>query len=316
MDTVDRRSPDSVGSRPPPGGWPGAASDLPSRRAERRDHPDGEDGEEDHEDRPRRDNQTQAIAAGGAESSDHIDRTAASATSRQPAAEHVAGVGGRLAPGTRPALTVDHPSEHQPGHQQEVFQRRRSSRGRLYSPPQSPRGGWSHRDVSRRFGHASLISALALSPDGHTLVSGDGSGVLIFGDLVAWCERARAQGHRTGVSTLAFDPDGLPDLACNLARRFDAGDREPRRGRQTLAGRAPVTARDGVGGRPGGSASGPEVLARGRRVEYGRHDAVGQARTIPSRPDESSAEVSEAKFSSLTAPACPGRPRWRSPRAG
>ena len=48
----------------------------------------------------------------------------------------------------------------------------------------------AHREVSLLFGHESHVTALALSPDGRTLISGDYYGVIVFWDLVAWQERA------------------------------------------------------------------------------------------------------------------------------
>ncbi len=66
----------------------------------------------------------------------------------------------------------------------------------------------AHRDASLLFGHESPVYALALSPDGHTLVSGDQQGILVFWDLVAWRERARVSGHEHGVGNLVFAPDG------------------------------------------------------------------------------------------------------------
>ena len=41
----------------------------------------------------------------------------------------------------------------------------------------------SHRDVSRLYGHDTPVSALAISPDGRRLVSGDENGTIIFWDV-------------------------------------------------------------------------------------------------------------------------------------
>jgi WD40 repeat protein len=66
----------------------------------------------------------------------------------------------------------------------------------------------AHRDVSVLFGHESPVSALALSPDARTLVSGDQAGDVLFWDLVEWRVRAGARGQRDPVHLLAFAPDG------------------------------------------------------------------------------------------------------------
>jgi len=74
----------------------------------------------------------------------------------------------------------------------------------------------AHRDVSLFFGHESPVNALAVSPDGRTLVSGDESGVLVFWDLVTRRERARTRAAGTVVHTVAFAPDGRTVAASHV----------------------------------------------------------------------------------------------------
>jgi WD40 repeat protein len=66
----------------------------------------------------------------------------------------------------------------------------------------------AHRDVSVLFGHESPISALALSPDARTLVTGDQAGDVLVWDLADWRLRAGARGRRDPIRLLAFAPDG------------------------------------------------------------------------------------------------------------
>ncbi len=63
-----------------------------------------------------------------------------------------------------------------------------------------------HRDVSV-LTHFDALS-MTLSPDGRTLVAGDGHGSLMFWDLAANRERARLQAHAKEVSGLRFSVDG------------------------------------------------------------------------------------------------------------
>ena len=63
-----------------------------------------------------------------------------------------------------------------------------------------------NRDVSVLTDHES--TTMILSPDGRTLVSGDGYGSLVIWDLAAGRERKRFQGHPREVSGLIFSSDG------------------------------------------------------------------------------------------------------------
>jgi eukaryotic-like serine/threonine-protein kinase len=63
-----------------------------------------------------------------------------------------------------------------------------------------------HRDVSVLTNHETM--SMIVSPDGRTLVSGDGYGSLIIWDLATGRERKRFQGHPREVSGLMFSSDG------------------------------------------------------------------------------------------------------------
>jgi WD40 repeat protein len=63
-----------------------------------------------------------------------------------------------------------------------------------------------HHDFSVLTGHEPL--SMIVSPDGRTLVSGDGYGSLLFWDLASGRERIRFQGHARQVSGLLFSPNG------------------------------------------------------------------------------------------------------------
>lgn len=76
----------------------------------------------------------------------------------------------------------------------------------------------AHRDVSLLFGHESPVAALAVAPDGRTLVSGDERGVLVFWDLPTWRERARTPGGAPWVHTIAFAPDGRTVASSHVTR--------------------------------------------------------------------------------------------------
>jgi WD40 repeat protein len=72
----------------------------------------------------------------------------------------------------------------------------------------------ANRDVSLLFGHESWVLALAVSPDGRTLVTGDESGVIVFWDLVTRRERGRTRSQGKNVQRLAFAPDGRAVVSC------------------------------------------------------------------------------------------------------
>ncbi len=84
---------------------------------------------------------------------------------------------------------------------------------------------WNHLrracecDISMLARHETPITAMALAPDGRTLVSADFDGVMIFWDIAGSRERARVQGHAGQVPSLAFSPDGLTLVSCS----FDPG---------------------------------------------------------------------------------------------
>jgi WD40 repeat protein/serine/threonine protein kinase len=73
--------------------------------------------------------------------------------------------------------------------------------------------GVHHREASFLFGHHTEVSALALSADRNSLVSGDLDGFLCFWDLREWRLRHRVRGHRTFVPELVPSPDGRTVLS-------------------------------------------------------------------------------------------------------
>jgi WD40 repeat protein len=64
------------------------------------------------------------------------------------------------------------------------------------------------RDISVLSRQERLATALTLSPDGGTLVTGHRDGTLVFWDLNAGRERVRLRAHPREVSGLLFSPDG------------------------------------------------------------------------------------------------------------
>ncbi len=65
-----------------------------------------------------------------------------------------------------------------------------------------------HGDVSMLSPHERLTTAMALSPDGRTRVTGHADGALISWDPSTRRERGRVRAHPRGVSGLAFSPNG------------------------------------------------------------------------------------------------------------
>jgi glucose/arabinose dehydrogenase len=59
-----------------------------------------------------------------------------------------------------------------------------------------------------RLSHSSPVYALAYSPDGKTLATGTGAGLIQLWDAHSGLELRRLQGHREAVRSLTFSPDG------------------------------------------------------------------------------------------------------------
>jgi WD40 repeat protein len=57
-------------------------------------------------------------------------------------------------------------------------------------------------------GHTNQVAAVAFSPDGKTLASGDRSGAVKLWSVTTLQEVASLEGHRGKVHCLAFSPDG------------------------------------------------------------------------------------------------------------
>jgi WD40 repeat protein/serine/threonine protein kinase len=62
--------------------------------------------------------------------------------------------------------------------------------------------------VRRLAGHASKVEALALSPDGKTLVSGSSDSTLILWDFASGSLLHKLEGHADKIQDVAFSPDG------------------------------------------------------------------------------------------------------------
>lgn len=74
----------------------------------------------------------------------------------------------------------------------------RSGSGRRAKPRPHP----------RMTGHDERINSLAVSPDGHTVASGDGNGVNKLWDVTTGAEKFGFKAHHFWVTALAFAPDG------------------------------------------------------------------------------------------------------------
>ena len=66
----------------------------------------------------------------------------------------------------------------------------------------------AHRDESILHGHEARVRAVAISPDGRTLASGDEGGWVILWDISRWRERGRVKAHPGVVHAIRFSPDG------------------------------------------------------------------------------------------------------------
>ncbi len=66
----------------------------------------------------------------------------------------------------------------------------------------------SNTEIRRFVGHQSGVHTIAFSPDGQTLASGAGDGVIIVWDATSGEEMLRLLGHNNIVITIAFSPDG------------------------------------------------------------------------------------------------------------
>jgi len=65
------------------------------------------------------------------------------------------------------------------------------------------------KELRRFIGHSSRPSCLALSPDGHTLLSGSGDATMRLWDMETGKELRQFPGHTGPISSVAFSPDGL-----------------------------------------------------------------------------------------------------------
>jgi WD40 repeat protein/serine/threonine protein kinase len=123
-----------------------------------------------------------------------------------------------------------------------------------------------HHDFSVLAEHEPL--SMIVSPDGRTLVSGDGYGSLLFWDLAAGRERKRIQSHPRVVSGLMFSPNGETLATWSTAEGAPSEAKlwDPSTGRQlaTIAG---------FRGRVVGLAFSPD----GRTLAVSEHDKNGDA---------------------------------------
>jgi WD40 repeat protein len=74
----------------------------------------------------------------------------------------------------------------------------------------------AHRNESILLGHDARVRAVAPSPDGHTLASGDELGWMILWDLESWRERGRVKAHARAIQAIRFSPDG--EVLATLSR--------------------------------------------------------------------------------------------------
>lgn len=91
---------------------------------------------------------------------------------------------------------------------------RRALRHGVYGPPPSP--VLAPKDPVL-LGHRAFIGAVAFSPDGGRLVSGDDDGLLLVHDCASGRELARVetgQSPRRGIGGLAWSPDGRSVASC------------------------------------------------------------------------------------------------------
>jgi WD40 repeat protein/tRNA A-37 threonylcarbamoyl transferase component Bud32 len=93
------------------------------------------------------------------------------------------------------------------------------------------------RDLSLLSKHERQTTAITVSPDGRTLVTGHSHGVMVFWDLDLGRERARVQAHTGLVDTLSFSPSGRVLASLSTAagspsqvKLWDPSTARPRRG--------------------------------------------------------------------------------------
>ncbi len=82
----------------------------------------------------------------------------------------------------------------------------------------------SGRELHALSGHTDWVNAVAFSPDGRTLVSGNSDGTLKLWDVASGSELSTFSGHTGGIDALAFSPDGRTLVSGNSDRTLKLWD--------------------------------------------------------------------------------------------
>jgi WD40 repeat protein len=99
-------------------------------------------------------------------------------------------------------------------------------------------------------GHSDSVSAIALTPDGKTVISGSRDNTIKIWDLVTGTEKFTLKGRSDSVSAIALTPDGKTVISRSDDNTIKIWDLATRKEIATFTGESPITccavAPDGV----------------------------------------------------------------------
>ena len=99
-------------------------------------------------------------------------------------------------------------------------------------------------------GHSYSVSAIAVTPDGKTVISGSSDNTIKIWDVVTGTEKFTLQGHSYSVSAIAVTPDGKTVISGSRDNTIKIRDLATRKEIATFTGESPIkccgVAADGV----------------------------------------------------------------------